>query len=183
MDETGSVGAMMGKVISAEQPLEVAPSGMGSGLERYARDERIPRLWSAGLVVVLAKVGEDGLLDEVTDDLLEGCSLSVIAEHRGLRTGELARWIFATPEREAAYRGMLRVKADLLAHETLEIGDGVDAGGENAGAVVAAAKLRIDTRFRLASKWDRRVYGEEKGAVNVGVGVKFVISADDAGVL
>ena len=163
--------------------VEVAPSGMGPMLEKYARDERIPRLWSAGLVVVLERVGEDGLLDEVTDDLLEGCSLRGIAEHKGLRVGELARWIFATPEREASYRGMLRVKADLLAHETLEIGDGVDAGGENAGAVVAAAKLRIDTRFRLASKWDRRVYGEEKGAVNVGVGVKFVISADDAGVL
>lgn len=141
--------------------VEVAPSGMGAGLEAYARDERIPRLWSAGLVVVLARVGEDGLLDEVTDDLLEGCSLRGIAEHKGLRVGELARWIFATPEREASYRGMLRVKADLLAHETLAIAD--EGGVED----VAHRKLKIDTRWKLLSRWDRQTYGDEKAEVKV----------------
>ena len=62
---------------------------------------------------------------------------------------------------EEAYRGMMRVKADLLAHETLGIADTVDV------EQVAVAKLRIDTRFKLASKWDKTVYGDEKAAVKV----------------
>lgn len=168
----------------AEQSLSViAPSGMGPLLERYAKDEKVPRAWGAGMAVLLATKGEDGLLDEVTDDLLEGCEIRQIAENRGVKVGELARWIFATVEREAAYRGMLRVKADLLMHQTIGIVDGVDTDGENAGAKVAHAKLRADVYARLASKWDRAYYGEDKASVNVGVGVKFVISADDAGVL
>lgn len=55
----------------------------------------------------------------------------------------------------------MRVKADLLAHETLGIADTVDV------EQVAVAKLRIDTRFKLASKWDKTVYGDEKAAVKV----------------
>lgn len=177
-DETTE--GMSGEVLPAERGLEVAPSGMGAMLEEYARG---PRTWGPEMAVLLAVKGEDGLLDEVTDDLLEGCGIKSVAERMGVKVGEMSRWLFATPEREMAYRGMLRVKADLMAHETLGIGDDVDTSGENAGAAVAHAKLRIDTRFRLASKWDRKVYGEEKSSVNVGVGVKFVVSADDAGIL
>ena len=139
---------------------EVVPAsnlpGMGPMLSREARKERT---WSVELHVVLAGKGADGLLDEVTDDLLEGCELRQIAGRLGVRVGELARFLV---EREGEYRGMLRVKADMLAHETLGIADG--AGMEE----VALAKLRIDTRFKLASKWDRVTYGDEKGAINVG---------------
>lgn len=175
--------AMSGEVLPAERGLEVAPSGMGMMLEEYAREPKSVRTWGPEMAVLLAVKGEDGLLDEVTDDLLEGCGIKSVAERMGVKVGEMSRWLFATPEREMAYRGMLRVKADLMAHETLGIGDDVDTSGENAGAAVAHAKLRIDTRFRLASKWDRKIYGEEKSSVNVGVGVKFVVSADDAGIL
>ena len=134
---------------------------MGPRLEAYAKDDRLPRLWSAGLAVMVERMGEEGLLDRVTDDLLERVALSGIAQGLGVSTGELARWLFATPEREASYRGMLRVKADLLAHETLEIADG--GGVED----VAHRKLKIDTRWKLLSRWDRQTYGDEKAAVQV----------------
>lgn len=150
MDENSTVG----KVV----PVERLP-GMGPYLTAHAKDERALRVWSAGLVVLIKRAGgEDGLLDEVTDDLLEGCSLRGIAEHRGVRVGELARFLGAN---EAAYRSMLMVKADLIAHESLEI---ADSGGVED---VAHRKLRIDTRFRLAKSWNKPVYGDEKAAVQV----------------
>lgn len=149
--------------IDAETGTAVAPSvqpvgnlpGMGAMLSEYARAERT---WSPQMGVVMATKSADGLLDEVTDDLLEGCGLKAIAERMGVKVGELARFLGI---REVEYRAMMRVKADLLAHETLGIADA--AGMED----VAVAKLRIDTRFKLASKWDKSVYGDEKAAVKV----------------
>ena len=154
MDENSTVG----EVVPADRLPDRLP-GMGPLLTAHAKDERALRVWSAGLVVMIKRAGgEDGLLDEVTDDLLEGCSLRVVAEHRGVRVGELARFLAAN---EAAYRGMLMVKADLLAHETLAIAD--EGGVED----VAHRKLKIDTRWKLLSRWDRQTYGDEKAAVQV----------------
>ena len=110
------------------------------------------------MVVVLARKGENGLLDEVTDDVLEGCGLRDIAKRLGIPIGELGRFLYL---HEEGYRGMMRVKADLLAHETLGIAD------EGSVEDVAHRKLRIDTRLKLASKWDKTMYGDEKAAVKV----------------
>jgi len=147
--------------IDAETGKAVAPSdnlpGMGPMLSAYVK---MPRTWSAAMAVVLARKGEDGLLDEVTDELLEGSSLKAIAEGMGLRVGELGRFLYL---HEEAYRGMMRVKADLLAHETLGIADSADAED------VAVAKLRIDTRFKLASKWDKVTYGDKDTQIGIGI--------------
>lgn len=131
---------------------------MGPYLTAHAKGGIGPREWTAGMAVLLARKGEDGLLDEVTDDLLEGSSLKDVAEQRGVRVGELARFLAAN---EGAYRGMLMVKADLIAHESLEI---ADSGGVDD---VAHRKLRIDTRLRLAKSWNKPVYGDEKAGVQV----------------
>ncbi len=50
--------------------------GMGPGLSQMARADRN---WTASMAAVIASRGADGLLDEVTDDLLEGCGLGLIA--------------------------------------------------------------------------------------------------------
>ena len=129
--------------------------GMGPLLSQTARADRC---WTASMAAVIATKGADGLLDEVTDDLLEGCGLKQIAERLGVRVGELARFLGS---REAEYRGMMQVKADLLAHETLEIADRADMED------VALAKLRIDTRFKLAKHWYKELYGDKEAAVKV----------------
>jgi len=121
------------------------------------------------MAAVIATKGADGLLDEVTDDLLEGCGLREIATRMGLKVGEIARFLYLNEE---SYRGMMRVKADLLAHETLRIAD--DGGVED----VAHRKLQIDTRFKLASKWDKTVYGDEKAAVKVDTQITIVHSSE-----
>lgn len=128
---------------------------MGARLTEHAKRDR---QWGQSMAVVLARKGENGLLDEVTDDVLEGCGLRDIAKRLGIPIGELGRFLYL---HEEGYRGMMRVKADLLAHETLGIAD------EGSVEDVAHRKLRIDTRLKLASKWDKTMYGDEKAAVRV----------------
>jgi len=155
MDIDAETGEMTGEATgTAVAPAERLP-GMGPLATAHAKQVRA---WGPSMAVVLARKGEDGLLDEVTDDVLEGCGLRDIAKRLGIPIGELGRFLYL---HEEGYRGMMRVKADLLAHETLGIADGVDV------EQVAVAKLRIDTRFKLASKWDKTVYGDEKAAVKV----------------
>jgi len=75
------------------------------------------------------------------------------------------------PELKALYAGALETWVESLAHETVAIADGV-AGSEE-GAEVSAAKLRVDTRFRLASKLYREMFGEDlkpAAVVNISLG-------------
>lgn len=191
MSEMDSDGVLRsGEVMPAERGFaaeDIAPSGMSEKREAAVRRDveagRV-RIFSGEMVLAEMRCGgEDGLMDRITDDLLANCTHSQIAESLGLRTGEMCRWIFATPERVAAYRGMLRIKADMLIHEGFNVIKKVNTEGDNAGAKVQHAKLETDYIRFAASKWDRPYYGEDKGAVNVGVGVKFVINADDVGML
>lgn len=158
--------------IDADTGTEIAPAdrgnlpGMGPMLSQMARADR---MWTASMAAVIASRGSDGLLDEVTDDLLEGCGLRLIAGRLGVKVGELARFLGS---REEAYRGMMKVKADLMAHETLEIADRADV--ENVGV----AKLRIDTRFKLAKHWHKEMYGDKEAAVKVDTQITIVHSSE-----
>jgi len=148
--------------IDADTGTEIARAdnlpGMGPMLSQMARADRN---WTATMAAVIASRGSDGLLDEVTDDLLEGCGLGLIAGRLGVKVGELARFLGS---REDEYRGMMKVKADLMAHETLEIADRADVED------VAVAKLRIDTRFKLAKHWHKEMYGDKEMQVGIGIG-------------
>jgi hypothetical protein len=57
---------------------------------------------------------------------------------------------------KARYDAVLAAKADQLEHEALEIADKVEPDRDH----VAKAKLQVDTRHALASKWDRDRYGD-----------------------
>lgn len=74
--------------IDAETGTAVAPAerlpGMGPLLTAHAKQVRA---WGPDMAVVLARKGEDGLLDEVTDDLLEGCGLRDVAARLGVKLG------------------------------------------------------------------------------------------------
>lgn len=58
---------------------------------------------------------------------------------------------------KARYDAVRAAKADQFAHEAVEIADEAD---EESKAGVAKAKLQVDTRLALASKWDRDDYGD-----------------------
>lgn len=63
----------------------------------------------------------------------------------------------ASPDLKARYDAVRAANADQFAHEAVVIADGAD---EESKAGVMKAKLRVDTRLALASKWDRGDYGE-----------------------
>lgn len=63
----------------------------------------------------------------------------------------------ASPDLKARYDAVRAANADQFAHEAVAIADGAD---EESKAGVMKAKLQVDTRLALASKWDRGDYGE-----------------------
>ena len=64
-------------------------------------------------------------------------------------------YVDGQPELKARYDAFLKSKADLLAHEALE-----DVAAAMDKDTAAVAKVRADTKLRIAEKWDRERYGE-----------------------
>ena len=114
----------------------------------------------ARLEAVLEDVGAP---QQVFDRLAEGESLREIAADWGVPRGRFVEWF--TSEHAGLYDSALRARAGELAHETLGIADGA------VSETVGVDKLRVDTRLRLASHWDRARYGAAKDAGAGGVTV------------
>lgn len=85
--------------------------------------------------------------------ICDGETLREIAKEWRLPRGRFVEWF--TTEHAVLYDSALKVRADDLAHEALVISD-------TEREEVPRDKLRVDTRFRLAAKWDRKRYGEEQ---------------------
>jgi hypothetical protein len=89
----------------------------------------------------------------------EGETPKKICEAMGLPYSATMRHVKSTAALYGEYRSALETWVESLAHETVTIADGVE-GTEEASAV-AAAKLRCDTRFRLAARLYREMFGED----------------------
>lgn len=102
--------------------------------------------------------------------ITEGETLHEIARTWGVPKGRFVEW-FATNHADL-YESALKVWADRLAHEALEIADEqnevVKENGQKFDPDVPRDKLRIDTRLKLASKFDRARYGDKQD-LNVNV--------------
>lgn len=77
--------------------------------------------------------------------------------------GRVMAWLMADVERYAVYDRALAMQAKALVSETVTLAD----DGED----TARDKLRIDTRFRMASFHDRSTYGADKSGGTGGVTV------------
>lgn len=164
---TGEIG------ITAEVNAVPLP-GMSQQLANFAKNRvGVP----SSMVIAELREGEDALLDRIADDMLEGNDYGQVAMYLGVKTGELARWLFATPEREAAYRGILKIKADMKAHEIIRIADTTSLED------VPISKLRIETNKWAIERWDKKTYGNDKGGEVGGMNVQINFSALDKGVL
>lgn len=105
----------------------------------------------------------DAFLDDVAAD-----GLKAACESRLWTQGAVLNWISENEERKVRYAGALQVKAEMIAHATLDIADGSDP------EMVGVSKLQIDTRLKLAGKWNRERYGER---VSVDKTVNVVVDA------
>jgi hypothetical protein len=83
-------------------------------------------------------------------------TLKQIAKDWQVPYGRLCQWITEDRERAEQYSLALKFAADSFAHECVPLADGVSKPED-----VPAAKLQIDTRLRVAGKWDRNRYGEQ----------------------
>lgn len=106
--------------------------------------------------------------------LCEGETLKEIARAWEVPVGLFIEWY--TTEHLTLFDTALRVKADQLANEALEIADeqkeATDKKGNTYDPEVPRDKLRVDTRLKLAAQFDRARYGaRDNGPAGGGVTV------------
>lgn len=99
--------------------------------------------------------GEDWVLEQIA----QGHGYRHMAKEVGVSLTVFANWAVATPERQERFRRAREQAATYLADETLEIADAATNEDER------VARLRIDTRKWLASKWAPNTYGDQRGPV------------------
>lgn len=92
-------------------------------------------------------------LEVIVHGVASGKTLKAICKEKGWPKSIVSKWIAEDQERKAQYDSALSLWADELAQDTVEIAD-------DDKAEVGRSKLRVDTRMRLASRWDRARYGE-----------------------
>ena len=104
-----------------------------------------------------------GAEEVIFQRVAEGETLKQICKSRRWPYSVVARWVGETPEVMKAYEFALRLWADSLAVETVDLADGTDP------TEVGLGKLKTDVRMKLASRLDRARYGDKvevSGTVN-----------------
>ena len=153
-------------VIAGRAPL--LPSGDRKGLELTPWATRLDE-----------KNRDNAMSMEVAESIADGELPHDIARRLGVKRGQLMMWLRADPERYAMYGAALQARADELVLEGFQIVDATEGNPDG----VASAKLRTDFRRWVSSKWDRSRFGEDAKGAAVNVGVRIVMSAEDAAVL
>ena len=92
-------------------------------------------------------------VDEIVQRVCEGERLKVICKSKGWPYSVVAQWVAGNEKVQAAYEGALRIAADEMAQETVEIADGATP------ETVGVDKHRTEVRMRLAEKLHRDRYG------------------------
>lgn len=121
------------------------------------------------LDTLIEQTGEDEFQAMILAAVLEGASPRDLAKTLKTTYATLWTWLTEDEDRYKAYQSALQGTADDIAWESLKISDEADGDEVN----VAAKKLRVETRMKLAGKWDRHRYGEQTN-VQVGGSVSLI---------
>ena len=105
----------------------------------------------------MSRLDELGI-DPVVDMIVNGGTVKVLAERIGVSTGLISEWVEARGYGERVARARQHY-ADRLAQETLTLADDESIDTNR-------AKLMIDTRRWLASRWHRSVYRDQVDVTN-----------------
>lgn len=117
-------------------------------LERYKQKVGI-----AQLTYILDEIGEQGLMSLIVEKLSEGTKPSDVARDLHLPFMVLWEWLAADPKRQRLYDHAWEMYAQDLHAETIQIADEATVDD------VQVAKLRVDTRFKASSSYDRKRFG------------------------
>ncbi len=114
---------------------------------------------------LLANIEQTGGWEKVFERVASGESQTAIAESLRVSQGFLSRVIHLDAERVRAFREAKRLWAITLVERT---GDLVNNVKENRDSIAKVREVAAHNRWE-ASKWDRELFGEDKGDVNVNV--------------
>ena len=103
----------------------------------------------------------------IFEALDEGMTQAAIAAELGVMRSSLTRWLNLNESRKSALTASRVIAAEGMVEDARDIADNVK-GVDN--AEVQAAKLRIETRMKLAAFWDRDKFGEKQAGVTVNIG-------------
>ncbi len=116
---------------------------------------------------MVAKIEKDGGIDWILAKIADGWTIKDIAEKDlGVSRSLLSIWLNKSQNKERLQQARALFAAR-MAEEALQIADGVEAQNEEIGK----AKLRIDTRKWLASKYDPSSFGEQKASAQVNINI------------
>jgi len=105
----------------------------------------------------------------VWDTIGSGVLPTAFAESLGVSYAAFKRWVARGGEaRQSAYTRARQEGADTLAESTVAIADAVEHAESN--TAVQAAKLRSDTRWRLAAARNPEQYGNRPADININLG-------------
>src|SRR5437660_836229 len=122
---------------------------------------------------VKRQIQEQGGWPRILERIASGESISHVAstflrpDGVSISFAFFSRLLHQDPEREAPLAEAKRLRAEAWADEALKVSDETIPNRDD----IAKAKLRIETRLRLASLADRTQYGESRQDVNVTVNV------------
>jgi len=102
-------------------------------------------------------INQMGGMDVIAAAIADGSNLNAIAKRLKVGRSTLAAWIAADPERAATISRAREEASNRMADEVIDIADGATNESER------VAKLRIDARKWLASRWNPGIYGERTG--------------------
>jgi hypothetical protein len=96
------------------------------------------------------------LAEEICMRLMAPLSLNKLCQMDDMPSRDtVCRWLIQYPEFRAQYQTATEVRLDLLVDETVDIADAIALDAVD----VSSAKLRIDTRWRMAERMAPRKYG------------------------
>lgn len=105
----------------------------------------------------------DELIAQVLERIALGDTLRDCAIEYGFHPTAWNGWCRADKALGVAYQSAREIGFDSIADKTLEIADSTPARSEH----IQLAKLRIDTRMKLLSKWSPHKYGDSS-TLNLG---------------
>lgn len=125
---------------------------------------------TTGLQRLEAAKRDPQTMERVAYLVAEGDSLKEIAGDMGVPFGMFKVWIAQSEDRTAIYQRALKLRADDMIHEALEVADAPFAT-DDAGDVLIGpdgvpiqndirwARLQVAARFKAAEKWDADRFG------------------------
>jgi transposase-like protein len=102
-------------------------------------------------------INQMGGMEVIAAAIADGSNLNAIAKRLKVGRSTLAAWIAADPERTATISRAREEASNRMADEVIDIADCATNESER------VARLRIDARKWLASRWNPGIYGERTG--------------------